>query len=349
MKLIIYKRTIAYFLLAFIVAIIVAYRGNTRDTEMYINIFRNIYEYSLLSPIEFYNQAQVEVGYGFLAFFVNYIGLSEVFLFFLISFLTFFFIFKIIKEINLYSKVYYYIAFILSYLISGYFLMQQFMQIRQGLSIPIAIYAVLILVNHRNKINFIILSIISVAFHQSSFAILTSGVFVCFFINNIKFSLNSFKFFLFFSIFLLVILFKFILLDIIVGFSNRLIAYSHSVYSEARDIFSLPNIKSIMIFIFSILFLNYKLYINKAFRFIIILYSIGVAIRLGFSDFGVLSGRLGASFTFVEIFIIPSIIFSFNNRGRLFIFTIYLIVQFIITYYFQAHYIVEDYFKPLSN
>lgn len=344
MKLLVKRNIFIFFFISIIVAFIVGNRGDTRDTFVYLSVFKFIDNYNLLNPKVFYQDTGMEIGFGWYSYIISLFTTSPFILFFTFSLLTFIFVYKVGEEVKAP-----FLPMITLYLSSGYFFLQQFMQIRQALAIPIALLAVALFVRNNNKLNLsiILLSIFSVSFHQSVFGVIFFGFLLSFFINKINWSLLRFKIFLFFMFITIFLLAKYILVDVLMSISSRVEAYSESEYAEAVGLFRLPNIKAILTLFILIAFMDKNLYKNKIFTIFTLLFVVGVGMRLGFADFGILSGRFAVSFTYTEIYILPFIFRRFGVLGLLGL-VLFIIFQAIATYYFQAPYIFEDYFRPLG-
>ena len=89
------------------------------------------------------------------------------------------------------------------------------------------------------------------------------------------------------------------------------------------------------------------MYKNNLFRVFFLLFVVGVAFRIGFSDFAILSGRFATAFSFSEIFILPFVFYRFKYFSTILL-MLFVILQTIATYIFQAPYVIDDYFKPLA-
>lgn len=340
-----FNNFLMFLLLSTIVSIIVGNRGETRDTLIYWNIFKNIKDYPLDSPLLFYQETGVEIGYGWYAYIISLITNSNVLLFSVWSFSIFYFIYLISKFVN----VKYFYVFLI-YISSGYFAIQQFMQIRQGLSVPIALYAILLLYKYRSfSIKFIVLCLLSISIHQLAAIIIILGVLVIFALERDAFSslsLNKFKYLLVLLIITIVFVSKYLLLDIFISLSPRINDYASSEFSEGLSIFRLPNIKALGIYILILFLFNEKMYRDKFLVLFLCLYSIGLAFRFGFIDFSILSGRFSGGATFVEIFILPIILNRFRGAGLLLI--MYVTVMAIATYIYQVpNDFYESYFNEL--
>ena len=89
------------------------------------------------------------------------------------------------------------------------------------------------------------------------------------------------------------------------------------------------------------------MYRNGLFTVFFLLFVVGVAFRIGFSDFAILSGRFATAFSFSEIFILPFVFYRFKYINNILL-VLFVIVQAVATYVFQAPYVMDDYFKPLA-
>ena len=75
---------------------------------------------------------------------------------------------------------------------------------------------------------------------------------------------------------------------------------------------------------------------------------VALAIRIGFAEFAILSGRLSTAFSYAEIFVIPMLLLNrFHTLHVLIIAIVYFILQITITLGFQAPYLFKMYYLPL--
>lgn len=341
------SRNFIYFLISSLVlSFIVGNRGDTNDTQIYYDIFKKIDFYNIWDYYGFYSDTGVEVGWGIYCKIISFFSNSSLILFSLFSFFTFYFIYCNTKNLNL--RFYTVMMF---YLPTGFFLMQQFMQIRQGLAIPIVILASLLFLDGRRKLA-LILFFISILFHQIAFSFII--VFLFFIIVNKKIDIgfNKKKFLLFNILILLlgVLIARKILLPLASGVFDRLISYSTSEYAEQVGFFSISNIKYYLEFVLLLCFTKNKLLQNKKYIFLFFCFTIGLTLRIAFYDFAILSGRLSNVFLLVEIFILPMLLNSvFKRKIVLIISIIYFILIFYVTWVFQASQFIEkSYFIPLG-
>lgn len=338
------KKTKLIFLLSSLtLSLIVGYRGATLDTQVYYDVFKNIENFNLFNPLQFYILTGMEIGFGWYSFFINLFSNSSVVLFALFSFLTFYFIYEIAKEV---SPSYVFTS--LLYLSSGYFLIQQFMQIRQGLAIPIALYAIILLIKKKNKVSlpFVLYALIAVSLHQVAIPLLLVGFLLCFFRFEERVSLHRFKILSLIIAICIIVISNVFLKNLLINVSSRVSDYAQSSYAEEVGVFRLPNIKAIATFVFMLIMMDEKAFKNKFYTVFYIFFVLGVAFRLGFYDFAILSGRFATAFTFSEIFILPFAFYRFGFYGKIGI-ILFVLLQTVATYVYQSPYVLEDYFNPL--
>lgn len=342
-QILIKKNTIVFLLVSLLVALIVGNRGDTRDTIIYYYVFRYIDILDLLNPAKFYIFTGMEIGFGWYCYLISFITNSHIVLFTVFSFITFYVIYLVSRKIEV-SPTF----VLLLYLSSGYFLLQQFMQIRQGFATPLALYALTIFVGKEDKfyIRFLLITLLAFSFHQVSLPIVCIGILLSLLLR-IKISLIKFKWLSIVILIVFILIAKFALADFLTSVSSRVETYSNSAeYSGDIGVFRLPNIKAFLTFLFILFFMNKDLYENKLFAIFFLLFTIGVAFRIGFSEFSILSGRFATAFSFSEIFILPFIFNRFKYFNNILL-ALFIISQTITTYIFQAPFVLEDYFKPL--
>ena len=342
-QILIKKNTIVFLLVSLLVALIVGNRGDTRDTIIYYYVFRYIDILDLLNPAKFYIFTGMEIGFGWYCYLISFITNSHIVLFTVFSFITFYVIYLVSRKIEV-SPIF----VLLLYLSSGYFLLLQFMQIRQGFATPLALYALTIFMGKEDKfyIRFLLITLLAFSFHQVALPIVCIGILLSLLLR-IRMSLINFKWLSIVILIVFILIAKFALTDFLVNVSSRVETYSNSAeYSEDIGIFRLPNIKAFLTFLFILFFMNKDLYENKLFAIFFLLFTIGVAFRIGFSEFSILSGRFATAFSFSEIFILP-FVFSRFKHLKTTLLALFVITQAIATYMFQASFVLDDYFKPL--
>ena len=343
-QILIKKNTIIFLLVSLLVALIVGNRGDTRDTIIYYYVFRYIDILDLLNPAKFYIFTGMEIGFGWYCYLISFITNSHIVLFTVFSFITFYVIYLVSRKIEV-SPIF----VLLLYLSSGYFLLLQFMQIRQGFATPLALYALTIFMGKEDKfyIRFLLITLLAFSFHQVALPIVCIGILLSLLLR-IRMSLINFKWLSIVILIVFILIAKFALTDFLVNVSSRVETYSNSAeYSGDIGIFRLPNIKAFFTFLFILFFMNKNLYENKLFAIFFLLFTIGVAFRIGFSEFAILSGRFATAFSFSEIFLLPFIFYRFKHLN-ITLLMLFVILQGIATYMFQAPHVIIDYFRPLA-
>lgn len=342
-QILIKKDTMVFLFISLLVALIVGDRGDTRDTIIYYYVFRYIDILDLLNPAKFYIFTGMEIGFGWYCYLISFITNSHIILFTVFSFITFYIVYLVSRKIEINP-----IFVLLLYLSSGYFLLQQFMQIRQGFATPLALYALTVFIDKGDKfhLKFLLLTLLAFSFHQVALPIVCVGVLFSY-VFKIKMSLKKFKWASVVLLIMFIFIAKFVLVDFLIGISGRVEVYSNSAeYSEDLGVFRLPNIKAFLTFLFILFFMNRKMYENKLFTIFFLLFIIGLAFRIGFSDFAILSGRFATAFSFSEIFIL-SFIFNRFKYLNIVLLLLFVVSQAVATYMYQAPFVFEDYFKPL--
>lgn len=346
MRLVVKKDFIYFLLISITLALIVGNRGSTNDTYTYYSIFKNIDNFDLSDYILFYKETGVEIGWGWYSKVISIFTESSAVLFSLFSFFIFYFLFKISEIINL---KYLYIMFF--YLPTGFFFMQQFMQIRQALAVPLVIYAAVIFLDGKKKTSTVFF-LLALVFHQISIAFII--IFFSYLIISRYYPLDfSVKRFLMVNIIVLIIGFilaRLLFLPLAMGLSDRVSAYSNTDYAENVGFLSLANIKFYIEFLIILFFTNSKLISNKFFVFFVFCFTVGLTLRLAFFDFAILSGRLSNAFLFVEVFLIPMLLLNRLSINFFYLYTfIYFFLLLYVTWNFQAAQFLElAYFIPLS-
>lgn len=341
---IIKKSLVVSMLITLPMILLVGMRGGTPDTQIYYRLFLDIYNYPLLSPTEFYKESGVEIGFGWYAYLLSFLSHSSFVLFSIFSLFNFIFIYKTARV----TGIKYHLVFLI-YISSSYFFMQQFMQMRQGLAISIAFFAIANFLYLKRMCHFLILILCASLFHQSAFILFLFSVVFFLFNSSSLFKERRFAFLCVLMIVFLIFIFKFVLLELLISMSSRLQSYSASEkFSDPVGILTLPVIRTVAIFTFVLLVSPIKYWNDGFFRFMFFIQSIAISTRIGFSDFGILSGRLSTAFSYVEIFMLPMVIAScFSSRVATFICVIIFFIQLVISIGFQSPYLVDMYFTPL--
>lgn len=330
-------------------AFIVAFRGKTRDTAVYKNVYDNLEYFNLSSISVFYLQSGMEIGYGYLSYISSIFIDDYKLVFFIISFGILYSIYKVSTNLKINS-----IVFFLVYITNYYFFMQQFMQIRQGFATALVFYGAYLLFNKKYLFS-ISLFIIACSFHQTTFSFI--AFILAYLVAKPLFEKYKTNFFLYIGIMTGVIFFCKSILIIIPNYFVRLASYADSDYSEVLSPFRLTSLRVYVLFIFFSFFYynyfkhkkkdSYSIQIDSFLVFLLVTYAVGLGVRIGFNDFAILSTRLSEFFLFSELFL-TSFIFSYKYKDLKFLilFLFYLVFQILIVIN-QLNYVFLDYFKAL--
>lgn len=335
MKFSVNKDFLSYFVLVVPISLIVGLRGQTRDTIVYYEIFKNIYSYDLLEIVNFYQITGMEILFGWYSQVIRLFSSSASLMFWGWSFSIFVFLYLISQRARRSS-----LWTFLLYISSGYFVIWQFMQIRQGLAVVLALYAIVFFVQERKCLLLFFLTLLSIATHQVAGIIILCGLCSIIFTHQSKMSLTQFKLCSIFLLLGIVIFNKFIIINVLVFFSERVFLYSeYSVGVESG--LRLPDIKALLTFIILLIFTSQKMYQDRVYKTFFLLFIFGLACRIGFMDIPILSGRFASALTFSEIFLLPMIFFRFKKYGK-YLLLLFVIIQAVFTYGFQ---VPEDFYQ----
>lgn len=333
------KKKLFSILAVLIIALIVSLRGNTPDTSVYANIFNNIDSYSLNSTKRFYSETGVEWGLGALAYIASSVYDNASFFFFIVSFLTTYAIYKTSQLIGVKF------TYVLLAYIPTFFMVQQLMQMRQGLSTAL-IFLAFVGFNYERAKSLVIIAIASML-HSSAFVILPLLLFISkpFKLIFEYFQKETVKASLIFIA--VTVILAGVLLGIITNFSPRAVAYINSGnrFSQPRGLLDPANIREYLMLTFFIM--HRKYFIKNRLYFILLLaYVFDIAIRIAFRDYTILSARLGAVFAFSEIYLLPMVLTKYTRLSAIFIATLYFILNMFIALYIRVPTMVTDYFTP---
>lgn len=332
----------AYLRTSLIFSLFVAFRGGTRDTQVYADTYYSIINFPW-DPIKFYSDFGMEWAYGFFSWGLNSINADVTFLFFIISYGTFYFIGRVsqILDLNPFS--------IMPFYLGSFFLIQQLMQIRQGFAVTLAYFLVFYwgFKKGREYLTILFIPLMSI-FHVT--ASLIPFIYLINKLFNRLFIYFGRRLFLVLYLFLTIAFSYYILnSDQFLSFEKIQIFLNSEELSSKRSLFDLINIKSMILFILTLLLSSEKIIYNNKYYFLLLLFTTSLAVRIGFIDFSILSGRFGSALGFSEIFIIPLLLQDFfkNKFYIFFLSCVYLLASIFITLSYQAPYLLDDYFTPL--
>lgn len=325
--------------------LLVALRGDTRDTFNYLEVYRGLASFPW-SPVEFQDEYFMEWGFGILASLTKQLAIPPEGLFFIVSAITFLAIAKASKKFGLeaWSALPFYIC--------TFFLTQQFMQIRQGLAVAIAFWAISIIIQRpQSWLKVVILALVGALFHLVSIVPIAVAIIVA----GITPSHRSYKNWYWAAI----------ILGAIIGvcwivsssdlftLTTRISNYiGDEEFGSERSIADPANLRAIIL---TLAFIALRPSADcpwfKVYMALLGLYITNLGIRLGFIDIAILSGRIGSALGFSEIFLLPLLIKDKINRRhwRILLTTSYMLLHFSIALSVLVPFLVEDYLRPLQN
>lgn len=324
-------------------ALLVALRGDTRDTFQYLDVYRSLSQMPW-SPEGFQEQYRMEWGFGLLAGMVKFAGLPPEVLFFIISALTFFAIAKASTAFGLqaWSAMPFYLP--------TFFLPQQFMQIRQGLAVAFAFWAIGLLIRtQRRWFTAGAISLFGALFHVVSLL----PVVVTLLWPQFTRPQRSYKNWIWalVTLTLIIVVCRAISLMDVFALTSRISTYiNDEEYGATRSVFELANLRAISMVLAFIAFRPQEdRSWFRAYMLLLGLYVAHLGIRLGFIDFAILSGRLGSSLGFAEIFLLAIIIKDRISRPfwKFIVIGLYMALHLAIALLIQLPFLVDDYFAPL--
>ncbi len=282
---------------------LVASRGNTPDTAAYIRIFQES-DHFIWPPQAYYDAYNVEWGVGLLSYVIHIFGLSERFFLGVFSFVTFLFIRKTAVALGIATLE------VLPFYLGSYFLSHQFSQIRQGLVVAVLFWAATALAERRSSCLFTFaVAVACVYFHSLSLALIAAILLLVVFIRPMS---RGVFVFLCIAIAAGVFTVASFMGAFGAGYLHaRIEVYSTmEAFAASRQLFEMAHVRMLLVFL-CILCAPSFLLKRADFLMLSFLYTVQIGVRLGFLDFGVLSGRLGSAFSFGEIYILPLLLLGF--------------------------------------
>lgn len=324
---------------------LVALRGDTRDTFQYLDVYWSLNEFPW-NPIEFQGQFFMEWGFGLLAAIVKFAGFPPEVLFFLVSAMTFFAIAKasLAWGLEAWSAVPFYL--------STFFLPQQFMQIRQGLAVALAFWAIALLVRApRRWVAAIFITVAGALFHIVSLAPVLIAAVVLRFTPTRRTASQWLQALLVFGLIVAVCravssLDVFTLIDRIGTYVND------EEYGASRSVFEPANLRAILLTLTFIAFRpTEERSWFRAYMLLLTLYVVHLGFRIGLIDFAILSGRLGSSLGFSEIFLLPLLIRDrvLQPLWSFVAVSAYVALHLAISLFIQLPFLVDDYLAPVHD
>ncbi|MBC7710596.1 MAG: EpsG family protein [Rhizobacter sp.] len=322
----------------------VSMRGDTRDTSLYIEIFQSITEFPK-NPIDYYAEFGVEWGFGILSWLLGSLQFGPTSLFFFVSAATFFFIERTANSIRMSFYT------VMPYYLGSFFLTQQLMQIRQGLGVAFAFWVLVRFTLQPNgPLKLLSGAIAALFIHMVAVVPLAGALVVRRFLPTPD--RKRIVCWVLILIFVTVTFARAISPSQFLGLFERLTLYStDGEYSAPRSLFDPANVRALFILlIITSATAVRSLAQSRIFLLLLGLYAMHVGIRLGFVDFQILSGRLSTALGFAEVFLLPMTVNACvpSNTKRTFLGLLYFLVHGFATLAFQAPFLINDYFTPLS-
>lgn len=322
--------------------LLVAMRGDTRDTANYIDIFWSTVDFPA-SPFDYYEQFGVEWGFGLLSWLIGMSGLGPTTLFAVISGATFFFIRRTacLLGLSFYEVMPFYLG--------SFFLTQQLMQIRQGFGVALAFWAVVAFVSARTWTPLLLSAAVASVAHvvavlpplaalllRARLPVTRRWEIAAFTVGLIAISTVA-----------ALLVTRIELLESVEKLSLYI---ADDEYGSARSLFDPANVRAAVICALLVLACGSgTLLRSRPYQLLLGLYALHLGLRIGFIDFQILSGRLSTALGFGEVFLIPMALrISVTSASlRAFLAIAYLAVQVATTLMLQTPYLVDDYFTPL--
>lgn len=297
--------------------------GVGADDYNYIHVFENIYDYVNLSGgSSFYSISDLNMEYGFLIlnYLVHFFSSSYTILFIVVAFFS---IGLNIYNINKYSN---YVFVSVALYFAHFYLLKDMNQIRIGLSSAFLLFLI-DSIYYKRKFRSAAIILISLSFHLSS--VISVFIPIVYYLR----SRRLYFFVLIASIFLgwlgggfyFVINYLPDLGDVTTKLSYYL---NDSRYNQSINFFDLVNVKNILLISLLLVYYNELKLKYKFFEVIFVFFYVGVVFRLAFIDFSIVSARVSAAITMVDIILIPYLISCFRYKSLLvFIVFIYAFIQ----------------------
>lgn len=332
-----------YLVLCAPLSLLVALRGDTRDTFNYLEVYRGLTSFPW-SPAEFQDEYFMEWGFGIIASLTKQLAIPPEGLFFIVSALTFIAIAKASKRLGLetWSSLPFYLC--------TFFLTQQFMQIRQGLAVAIAFWAISIIFQHpQSWLKAAILTLLGTLFHLVSMV----PIAVAIIITRLVPAHRNYKNWYWAGTTLGAIIGACWLASStdLFAVTTRISNYiGDEEFGSARSITDPANLRAIIL---TLAFITLRPSVDrswfKVYMALLGLYIANLGIRIGFIDVSILSGRIGSALGFSEIFLLPFLLKDKipSPLWRIAFTTGYVLLHISIALLILMPFLIEDYSRPL--
>lgn len=330
--------------LAVPLAFLVAARGDTRDSAMYVYIFATTRRFPA-DPVAYYADTWVEWAYGIAAWLFNSLGIGPRTLFFLISLLTFACLAKAARNLRLsfYELMPYYLG--------TFFLSQQFMQIRQGLAVAFAFAMITgwAAGSRAGPLRRALSMALAFSIHMVSVVPMATALLAQrwsptprtgrIVLWTLAVAAASFA-----------VAQEVSSLEVVSLF-DRLSRYAADAeYGSSRGLFDPANVRAaLLLALFALGTRSRSLRESKPYVVLLGLYAVHLGLRIGFLDVQILSGRLATALGFAEVLLMPLLVRATisSPAARTGVAAAFLAVHAVATLMVQVPYLVDDYFTPL--
>lgn len=326
-----------------LLVLIVTLRGATRDTDTYQFTFQETTAFPS-DPAVYYENFGMEWTYGIISWAVKSLGGNFSIVLFIYSTLTFLFLFLSGRNVGISFQQ------LLPFYLGSFFIVQQLMQIRQGLAVAFAFYALTrCITQSTRRFEFVLSTVITAMFHLVSVMPLLIGRLAMVLPSRVSKRVFLWRLAL---IFFMAVTVSHVVSGLqFIGIFDRLAQYSEDAeYGSARGLFALANIRAFTLCLLFVYALDRgPATRGRAYKVLLTMYVIHLAIRIGFLSFAIVSGRLSTAIGFAEVFLLPMVLNDLcaKRRDRTMLAMIYLAVHLYMTLFVQADYILVDYFRPL--
>jgi EpsG family len=332
-----------FLLLAIPAILVVGFRGNTRDTVEYIDIFKSTTSFPM-DPIDYYLVQQVEWLFGVICWAIQSIGLGWRALFLLIPLLTWSFLSLSCKSLRITLFT------IAPFYLGTFFLTQQLMQIRQGLAIAVAFYVILDCEERRPGIKHVILSALAIGIHMVS-ALPIIAALAWRMARNWKVfgNLNWTRVGLVLAGTILAAM-ALLRNEFLFSVGKLSLYVADEEFSGARGYLAPANLRATLLLVLFVLTRVPERWRN-AYNTMLILFTVHLGLRIGFNEFEILSGRLASALGFSEVFLLAlALHHGVQSRSWRFVLGgLFLVAQTWATLSIQVPYLIHDYFSTITG
>ncbi len=317
-------------------------RGDTRDTDLYISVFDAVDTFPW-RPIEFYAEHGMEWGYALASWLVKAVGLGPTTLFVLISAATCFFVARAALNVGLgaFEAAPFYVG--------SFFLLQQLMQIRQGLGSAFALWTVTLIAGRRQSVGTGGAQMLTGAMIHLTAILPMLGAHILRWLMPRPTRAGVAVWAATIAVAAFALARAFMRFDLIAELGRLSVYAEDETYSAVRGFLAPPNLRALLFLLLFLWSAPVALLRSRAYVVMVGLYAAHVGMRFGFFDFLILSGRLSTALGFVEVLLLPMLLRARVRRpaARWAIGLAFAVLQGAATLGIQAPYLIDDYFTPL--